>query len=329
LGGKNESLLSFSNAVAMYFGRGVMMWELYVSPDLLNENEWDAIASAVKWAKQNKDILTKTKMILGNPLKREVYGYIHLTENKGILLLRNPSVDPQEVKLQLTDALGEISETKKYYVKVIYPYNYIYPNQVGIDELINLKLDSYEVLTIELIPEDLIDSNLPVGIRYNINASGEVVEYEKGEFEIDINEINISYSDNKVAVTTQLTLPENANNSKIAFLIEPDRNVDIENLPAFQISINNNLQEPEVETENNKWFWVSSELTDTVNDIQFSFEKLNNTKFKVEVWMFSNKLLLEKKTGKKILSKVEPTLLNPYSANIKKSSYHITTFNIE
>ncbi len=83
LGGNDESLHSFSNEVMMYFGRGVMMWELYVSPELLSNSEWEAIASAIKWAKENKEVLTKTKMILGDPLKREPYGYTHFTEDKG------------------------------------------------------------------------------------------------------------------------------------------------------------------------------------------------------------------------------------------------------
>ena len=45
------------------------MWELYVSPDLLSDNEWNAIASLIKWAKANKTDIQKTKMILGDPLK--------------------------------------------------------------------------------------------------------------------------------------------------------------------------------------------------------------------------------------------------------------------
>ena len=90
LGGKDESLESFSNEVMMYFGRGVMMWELYLSPELLLDNEWNAIASSVNWAKANKEVLEKTKMILGDPLKLEPYGYFHIVKEKGIILLRNP-----------------------------------------------------------------------------------------------------------------------------------------------------------------------------------------------------------------------------------------------
>ena len=329
LGGKNESLLSFSNEVTMYFGRGVMMWELYVSPDLLNENEWNVIASAVKWAKKNKDILSNTKMILGNPLKREVYGYSHLTGKKGILLIRNPSVHPQEVKINLTNFPGEISDSEKYYVKKVYPYNFIYPKPVASDESIDLTIDSYQVLTIELIPESAMDSNLPIGIRYSSNSSGEILEYEKNDFENNMFETNVSYGDDKVTISTLVTLPGNANDAKIAFLVEPDRNVDLEDLPAFQININDKIQDIEVETENYKWFWISSELKDSVNDIQFSFDKFSNKSVNVEVWMFNSNLLIERKTGKNIDYRDEPALFNPYPANVEKSSYHITSFKIE
>ena len=176
LGGKNESLDSFSNEVMMYFGRGVTMWELYVSPDLLSGGEWNAIASSIKWAKGNINVLEKTKMILGNPLKKEVYGYVHLREDKGILLLRNPDVKKQTAKIKLTADLGDMDPSKEYYIKVIYPYNYIYASPVKLNKELNIKLDGYEVLAAELIPSEKINKNLPAGIKYSIE-NGKVIVY--------------------------------------------------------------------------------------------------------------------------------------------------------
>ena len=176
LGGENESLDSFSNEVMMYFGRGVMMWELYVSPDVLSEDEWNAIASSIKWAKANHDVLEHTKMILGDPLKREIYGYVHLTKEKGILLLRNPDVAAKEAAIKLTSDLGDIAPSREYFVKIIYPYTMILPEPVRMGQTVSMTMDGYEVLAAEMIPSDKIDKNLPLGVRYSIE-NGHLIVY--------------------------------------------------------------------------------------------------------------------------------------------------------
>ncbi|TDG36231.1 hypothetical protein EZJ43_09515 [Pedobacter changchengzhani] len=77
--------------VLMYFGRGIMMWELYLTPELLTEKEWSFLAKIIKWAKKNNKVLShNTRFLLGDPTKGEPYGYAHAEGNKCILFLRNP-----------------------------------------------------------------------------------------------------------------------------------------------------------------------------------------------------------------------------------------------
>jgi len=63
LGGEVEPLDKFTDNAVLYFARGVAMWELYVSPDLLSEAEWAAIVEGGAWARDRFDTLKTTEMI--------------------------------------------------------------------------------------------------------------------------------------------------------------------------------------------------------------------------------------------------------------------------
>ena len=70
LGGEAEPLDKFTDNTVLYFARGVSMWELYVSPQLLTDDEWDAIAGSMAWARSRFDTLMRTDMIGGDPGRR-------------------------------------------------------------------------------------------------------------------------------------------------------------------------------------------------------------------------------------------------------------------
>jgi len=106
----------FERDVIMYLARGVSMWELYLSPDILTEQEWSALARWILWAKQNWNILKNTRMVLGDPNKLEIYGYLHQTDEQALLIMRNPSDKVQTLSIS-PDQLGlpEMSEVIQEY----------------------------------------------------------------------------------------------------------------------------------------------------------------------------------------------------------------------
>jgi len=340
LGGKNESLDSFTNEVMMYFGRGVMMWELYVSPDLLSDNEWKAIASSIKWAKENKNVLEKTKMILGDPLKREPYGYLHLTKDKGILLLRNPDVEAREVKIKLTPDLGDISPSIKYYVKIIYPYNMVLPQAVMMNQDLSIHLNGYEVLTAELIPYDKIDKNLPVGVKFSDNKDGLIIYGNAGEIQnilsIDskkLGEINFKGTNGQIKYfesmpienngsvfesKLSINVPANFQNSRFAFLLEPNVKLEKELKPEMEIEVNGKFQKVKIEEENGKWFWVLADLSIGENKITYKINFKAKVSGKISSWIFADEILNGKKFRANLLNDEELLPAKPYPANIQK-----------
>ena len=94
----------FRNEVRSYFGTGTGLQEMYITPSLLNDGNWDDLAEAAKWSRANADVLKDTHWIGGDPAWLKVYGWASWTSRKGILVLRNPSDKAQTIRIRLQDA---------------------------------------------------------------------------------------------------------------------------------------------------------------------------------------------------------------------------------
>ena len=102
LGGKDEAREAWRHDVIMEVSRGIMQTELYFAPDALSIDEWDDVCSALRWARANDDVLLQhTEMILGDPRRGEPYGYAHRTADRSIVTVRNPSLQPARVAVDL------------------------------------------------------------------------------------------------------------------------------------------------------------------------------------------------------------------------------------
>jgi hypothetical protein len=94
----------FANEVHSYFGTGTQLQELYITPALLSEANWDVLAETAKWSRQNASTLVDTHWIGGDPRWLQVYGWAAWSSEKGILTLRNPSSEPQEFTCDIGQA---------------------------------------------------------------------------------------------------------------------------------------------------------------------------------------------------------------------------------
>ncbi|MBU0608291.1 MAG: hypothetical protein KKI08_10400, partial [Armatimonadetes bacterium] len=76
LGGAEETLREFSDMTVLYYGRGVQLKELYISPEIMDEARWRVLGQATRWAVTNAPVLRRTVMVGGDPRKGEPYGYV-------------------------------------------------------------------------------------------------------------------------------------------------------------------------------------------------------------------------------------------------------------
>ncbi len=91
----------FADQVWSYFGSGTQLQELYITPSLLDRNNWNVLARAAKWSRRNRHVLVDTHWIGGDPAKGQVYGWAAWNNRRAILTLRNPTAVVKEYTLHL------------------------------------------------------------------------------------------------------------------------------------------------------------------------------------------------------------------------------------
>jgi len=101
----------FEDEVRSYFASGTGLQELYVSPDLLREKNWDDLAAAAKWARTRAAVLRDSHWIGGDPARGEVYGWAAWAPGQATLALRNPGGQPRQFELDIGAAL-ELPQTE-------------------------------------------------------------------------------------------------------------------------------------------------------------------------------------------------------------------------
>lgn len=160
LGGENEPLLIWSNNVMAYLGRGVLMRELYISPELLSSEQWNVLGRALRWAETRDSVFAAGpgEMRGGDPAKGETYWFSNHDGQTEILTLRNPGYLIGRVMPRLKHP-GNIP-------RVVYPYHEWY-DITGVNRYgdVQLSLSEHQVTVIESTPPDAIVRPVIRGLR--------------------------------------------------------------------------------------------------------------------------------------------------------------------
>jgi hypothetical protein len=99
-----DDLKEFADEVWSFFGSGTGLQELYITPGLLNDAQWDILAAGARWARASADVFVDTHWVGGDPDKEEPYGWASWSPRKGILVLRNPSDRPKTIAIDVARA---------------------------------------------------------------------------------------------------------------------------------------------------------------------------------------------------------------------------------
>jgi hypothetical protein len=94
----------FTSEIRAYFGTGTQLQEMYVTPALLTQENWDVLAEAAKWSRGNAGVLADTHWLGGDPRRLDVYGHAAWSPRRGVLSLRNPSDKPQSIAIDVATA---------------------------------------------------------------------------------------------------------------------------------------------------------------------------------------------------------------------------------
>jgi len=151
------SEVDFANEVHSYFGTGTQLQEMYITPSLLTNADWDVLAESAKWSRRNASTLVDTHWIGGDPRWLEVYGWAAWSSRKAIVTLRNPSAQPQEFSLSV-ERVFELPEGATRRFKAHSPWA-ADASQAAIaleaGKPYVFHLAPFQVLTLEAIPEQM------------------------------------------------------------------------------------------------------------------------------------------------------------------------------
>lgn len=156
-----ETRSDWADYVMMYFGRGTVLYELYISPDRMPADFWPVLGEAIRWAEANAATLRHTRMIGGDPRKSEPYGYIHWGSDRGIAVLRNPSPLPRSLVITTQERPKDLPARSTWEPVVVYPQR---QRLETMSEWMRVDLPADSVVTVELyseLPATLRD--IPVG----------------------------------------------------------------------------------------------------------------------------------------------------------------------
>jgi hypothetical protein len=95
----------FADEVHSYFASGTGLQEMYISPELLTERNWDELARSAKWARERAEVLRDSHWIGGDPARGEVYGWAAWSPGRAVIALRNPSNQARTFSLDVGSAL--------------------------------------------------------------------------------------------------------------------------------------------------------------------------------------------------------------------------------
>jgi hypothetical protein len=144
----------FANEVRSYFASGTQLQELYITPALLTEYDWDVLGDAARWARENSDVLRDSHWIGGAPDRHEVYGWAAWTPHRAIITLRNPDSRAHRFELDLRRQLELPAAAAGRFA----PRSFWYEGSSDIPAVLDtdlpheVQLAPFEVLTLELLP---------------------------------------------------------------------------------------------------------------------------------------------------------------------------------
>ncbi len=323
LGGEREPLDKFTDNALLYLARGIAMWELYISPDLLTDDEWDALAASIRWAKDRFPILSATEMVGGDPGELMAYGYVHFKGKRGIVAARNPFIEPQTLGVELAPWLGLDPRATKLVVERVYPTRWISPELKAAGSELEILLQGYEAAVYEIYPLDEAAEPLLAGVIFDAVPKGRagyaLKIYERGEdgrllnpekiraasvggqkvkpSEVKIqaekmaeplSNISVSTSSEGSKLDISFSLLEPAVEAFLAVLLEPSgESIDAED-PAVTIDLDGQPVEGLAENQKGRWAWYTMKVLPGSHVSQFQIAPAQNAKEwtgKASVWL--------------------------------------------
>jgi len=144
----------FANEVHSYFGTGTQLQEMYITPSLLTDADWNVLAETAKWSRRNAATLVDTHWVGGDPRWLQVYGWAAWSPQKAIVTLRNPSTLAQDFELNVAQAFElPAGAPRRFSAHSPWAADASQPSiDLDADKPYTFHLAPFQVLTLEAVP---------------------------------------------------------------------------------------------------------------------------------------------------------------------------------
>lgn len=148
-----DTMQDWLEHVLMHYGRGTLLKEWYISPEVMNPDHWKALCSVHNWAKANQDKLNNMVFVGGRPDEGNPYGYIGWSGNKAVLVARNPSATTKKLLVPFNASVYFKGKAGDYYkARVVFPYLDNYARQFTSGQQMEIELPGYATMAFEVEP---------------------------------------------------------------------------------------------------------------------------------------------------------------------------------
>jgi hypothetical protein len=161
----------FANHAAMAFGRGRFFISTYVNPKFMSGDDWRIYAGLLRWARANQAILRHTVVLPSRVELGEPYVYAHWLGSRGILVVRNPSNESKDFRIDLkkTGAPRELSGAVCY---TQYPYRKGIATGLHGASTLPLRLAPWELVFLEVVPRAGLREPVAMDARWRRQPGG-------------------------------------------------------------------------------------------------------------------------------------------------------------
>lgn len=188
LGGEQETLREWSDCSVLYYGRGVQLKELYVTPEMMDRERWDILGAATRWAIEESELMNQVVMVGGSPAAGEVHGYVHWLGDRGLIVLRNPDVRARGIELAFDKSVRyRGAPEREFRGRVVYPFVEDLPTRFVSGRPAAFEVPGCSVLVVELQPGAASAAEpLAVPALTGATASAELDEQRTGRIHLRV-----------------------------------------------------------------------------------------------------------------------------------------------
>lgn len=176
LGIIHQSPEPFLNDAVMTLLRGHRFVPLYINPKYMDDARWRSLAELLRWARGSARLLDVPRPLLPaswqsgsipqftdeGTMPPEPYGYAHLEESFGLIVLRNPWIARQNYRVTLDRSLGLSPEADWLSAVSLYPERRTYASELKYGDVLDVPLAPYETVVLSVMSSAMVPSDPPV-----------------------------------------------------------------------------------------------------------------------------------------------------------------------